>query len=152
MEYTTGAVGRCVCIRLHEDDKVYDSIQTVAEKEGIAAAAVFVIGGVKNGSVVVGPVDRDERPLKTIVKRFDDAREIAGIGTLFKNEAGEIKLHMHASIGKGSEPIVGCPRLGLDCWLVTEVVILELLGLNAVRAREGSGSGLELLKFLTPKK
>jgi predicted DNA-binding protein with PD1-like motif len=150
MEYTTGAVGRCVCIRLHEDDKVYDSIQNVAEKEGIDSAAVFVIGGVKNGAVVVGPNDQDERPLNTIVKRFDDAREIAGIGTLFKNEAGEVKLHLHASIGKGSEPIVGCPRIGLDCWLVTEVIILEMLGLNAVRAKEAGG--LELLKFLTPKR
>jgi predicted DNA-binding protein with PD1-like motif len=134
---------------LHEDDKVYDSIQKVAEKEGVSSAVVFVIGGVKNGAVVAGPMDQDERPLKTIVKSFDDAREIAGIGTLFKNEVGEIKLHMHASIGKGSEPIVGCPRLGLDCWLVTEVIILELLGLNAVRAKESGG--LELLKFLTPK-
>jgi uncharacterized protein len=149
MEYTTGAVGRCVCMRLHENDKVYDSIQEVAEKEGLSAAVVFVIGGVKNGAVVAGPVDQDERPLNTIVKKFEDAREIAGIGTLFKNEAGEIKLHMHASIGKGSEPIVGCPRMGLDCWLVTEVVMLELLGINAVRAKEAGG--LELLKFLGAK-
>jgi len=151
MEYTTGAVGRCVCIRLHEDDKVYNSIQEVAEKEGIGAAVVFVIGGIKNGAVVVGPVDQDERPLNTIVKKFEDAREIAGVGTLFKNEEGKVKLHMHASIGKDAESIVGCPRLGLDCWLVNEVIILELLGLNAVRAKEGVGTGLELLKFLSPK-
>jgi predicted DNA-binding protein with PD1-like motif len=133
-------------MRLHEGDGVYDAIQSVAVKEGINAAAVFVIGGVKNGAVVVGPIDADERPLKTIVKRFEDAREIAGIGTLFKNEAGEMKLHLHASIGKGSEPIVGCPRLSLDCWLVTEVIILELTGISAVRAKESGG--LELLKFL----
>jgi len=150
MEYTTGAVGRCVCIRLHEGDPVYGSIQSVAEKEGIAAGVVVVVGGVKNGAVVVGPVDQDERPLKTIVKKFNDAREIAGVGTLFKNETGEMKLHLHASIGKGSEPIVGCPRLGLDCWLVTEAIILELVGLNAIRAKEGA-EGLELLTFLTPK-
>jgi predicted DNA-binding protein with PD1-like motif len=131
---------------LHEGDSVYESIQSVAAREGIGSAAVFVIGGVKNGAVVTGPIDQDERPLKTIVKRFDDAREIAGIGTLFKNEAGETKLHLHAAIGKGSEPIVGCPRLGLDCWLVTEVIILELVGISAVRAKEAGG--LELLKFL----
>jgi predicted DNA-binding protein with PD1-like motif len=137
-------------MRLHEGDKVYDSIQTVADKEGLSAAVVFVIGGVKNGAVVVGPVDQDERPLKTIVKRFDDGREIVGIGTLFKNEAGEIKLHTHASIGKGSDTITGCPRIGLDSWLVTEVVMLELVGLSAVRAKEAGG--LELLTFLTGKK
>lgn len=147
MKYTTGAVGRCICIRLHEGDPVYDSIRSVAEKEALDAGVVIALGGVKNGAVVVGPINQDERPLKTIVKKFQDAREIAGVGTLFKNEAGEMKLHLHASIGKGAESIVGCPRLGLDCWLVTEVIILELVGLNAVRAKEGSG--LELLKFLT---
>ena len=146
MEYTTGAVGRCVCIRLHEGDPVYRSIQDVADREGINAGVAFVIGGVKNGAVVVGPVDQDERPLRTTVENFADAREIAGVGTLFRNEAGEMKLHMHASIGKGTAPIVGCPRLGLDCWLVNEVIILELTGVNAVRAKEASG--LELLTFL----
>jgi predicted DNA-binding protein with PD1-like motif len=146
MEYTTGAVGRCICIRLHEGDPVYKSIQDVAAKESVSAGVVFVIGGVKNGSVVVGPVDQNERPLRTIVEEFSDAREIAGVGTLFKNEEGELKLHLHASVGKGASPIVGCPRLGLDCWLVNEVIILELVGVNAVRAKEASG--LELLKFL----
>jgi len=146
MEYTTGAVGRCVCIRLHEGDPVYRSVQDVAAKENISAGVVFAVGGVKNGAVVVGPVDQDERPLRTTVERFSDARELAGVGTLFKNEEGEVKLHMHAAIGKGAAPIVGCPRLGLDCWLVTEIIILELTGVAAVRAKEASG--LELLKFL----
>ncbi|MDR3013709.1 MAG: DNA-binding protein [Chitinispirillales bacterium] len=146
MEYTTGAVGKCICIRLHDGDPVYGSIQDVAAKEGVDAGVVIVVGGVQNGAVVTGPVDQNERPLRTTVEKFADAREIAGIGTLFKNESGELKLHMHASIGKGTDPIVGCPRLGLDSWLVTEVIILELTGINAIRAKEASG--LELLKIL----
>lgn len=146
MEYTTGTVGRCICIRLHENDPVYESITNVAAKEDISAGVVFVIGGVKNGAVVTGPLDQDERPLRTMVEKFTDAREIAGIGTLFKNEEGTLKLHMHASIGKGTAPIVGCPRIALDCWLVNEIIILELTGINAVRAKEASG--LELLKFI----
>ncbi|MDR0330313.1 MAG: DNA-binding protein [Chitinispirillales bacterium] len=146
MEYTTGAVGKCICVRLHENDPVYASIQEAADKEGIDAGVAFAIGGVKNGAVVVGPIDQDERPLRTTVEKFSDARELVGVGTLFRNEEGEMKLHMHASIGKGTAPLVGCPRLGLDCWLVNEVVILELTGINAVRAKEASG--LELLKFL----
>jgi predicted DNA-binding protein with PD1-like motif len=125
---------------------VYGSIQDVAAKERVEAGVVLVVGGVQNGAVVTGPIDQNERPLRTVVEKFADAREVAGVGTLFKNEAGELKLHMHASIGKGTNPIVGCPRLGLDCWLVTEIVILELKGISAVRAKEASG--LELLKFL----
>jgi len=145
MEYTTGAVGRCVCIRLHEGDPVYKSIQDVADKENISAGVVFAVGGVKNGAVVTGPIDQDERPLRTTVERFSDARELVGVGTLFRNEEGEAKLHMHASIGKGTAPVTGCPRISLDCWLVTEVIILELTGVSAVRAKEASG--LELLKI-----
>ena len=147
MEYTTGAVGKCVCIRLHEGDPVYESVQSIAAKENISAGVVFAVGGVKNGAVVAGPIDQDERPLRTTIECFSDARELVGVGTLFKNEEGEPKLHMHASIGKGTMPITGCPRLGLDCWLVTEIIILELTGISAVRAKEASG--LELLKFLT---
>jgi predicted DNA-binding protein with PD1-like motif len=132
---------------LHEGDPVYASIQEVAAKEHLSAGVVFIIGGVKNGAVVVGPIDQDERPLRTTIEKFADGREIAGIGTLFKNEEGELKLHIHASIGKGTAPLVGCPRLGLDCWLVDEVIILELVGIDAVRAKEESG--LELLKILS---
>lgn len=145
MEYTTGTVGKCICLRLHENDPVYNSIESVATAESIEAGVVFVIGAVKNGAVVVGPIDQNERPLRSIIERFTDAKEIAGIGTLFKNEAGEMKLHMHAAIGHGKEIIVGCPRVALDCWLINEIIILELKGLNAVRAKEASG--LELLKL-----
>jgi len=145
VEYTTGTVGKCICLRLHENDPVYNSIESAAAAENIEAGVVFVIGAVKNGAVVVGPIDQNERPLRPIVERFAEAREIAGIGTLFKNEAGEMKLHMHASIGHGKEIVVGCPRVNLDCWLINEIIILELKGLNAVRAKEASG--LELLKL-----
>jgi len=146
MEYTTGAIGKCVCIRLHEGDPVYVCIQETAAKENISAGVVFAIGGVKNGAVVTGPIDQNERPLRTTIEQFSDGRELVGVGTLFRNEEGEPKLHMHASIGKGTAPITGCPRLSLECWLVTEIIILELTGVSAVRAKETSG--LELLTFL----
>ncbi|MFP4163009.1 MAG: PPC domain-containing DNA-binding protein [Chitinispirillaceae bacterium] len=145
MEYTTGSVGRCIVIRLHEDDAVYSSIEKVATDENIDNGLVFMVGGVKNGGVVVGPQNQDERPLKPTLERFADAREIAGTGTLFRNDEGTPKLHLHAAIGKGNAPLVGCPRQGLDCWLITEVVIIEITGIDARRVKEAGG--LELLKI-----
>ncbi|MDG5814465.1 DNA-binding protein [Chitinispirillales bacterium ANBcel5] len=145
MEYTTGTIGRCIVMRLEEDDAVYECIETVARKEDIECGAILVIGGVKNGGVVVGPSDQNQRPLKPIVKKFSNAHEIAGIGTLFRNEANEPVLHMHASLGKEDSPIVGCPREGLDCWLVNEIILLEIKGIDAKRVKEQSG--LELLKL-----
>ena len=98
-----------------------------------------------HGGVVVGPEKDDERPPRIRVERFEDAREILGIGTLFLNEAGQPKLHLHAAIGKGSVALAGCPREGADCWLVDEVVILELAGVQARRVKDAK-SGFDLLQ------
>ncbi len=147
MEYTIGTIGRCIVMRLHEDDHVYECIETTAQKEQLSHGVVLMIGGVKNGKVVVGPKDQNQRPLDPVLKNFSDAHEIAGIGTIFPNEKGVPLLHMHATMGKGDSPITGCPRQGLDCWLVTEIVILELKGIDAARVREESG--MELLKLFT---
>jgi len=145
MKYTTGSVGRVVTIRFEEDDPIYDGIVNVAQAEGIASGMVWLIGGVKNGVVVVGPSD-DRMPPIPMVKRFTDPREIAGIGTFFPDKNGVPSLHIHASVGKGDEVITGCPRKGLDCWLVTEAVIMEMKDLAAKRM-ENERSGFSLLEI-----
>jgi predicted DNA-binding protein with PD1-like motif len=133
--------------RLEDGDPIYASIESIATTENFSHAMVWIIGGMKNGKVVVGPRDQDPAatfPYQTMVQEFTDAREIAGIGMLFPGADGKAKLHMHAAIGKGANPIVGCPRLGADCWLVNEVVIMELCGIAAKRVRD-SVSRFELL-------
>ncbi|KMQ49451.1 hypothetical protein CHISP_3632 [Chitinispirillum alkaliphilum] len=147
MEYTIGTMGRCIVMRLHENDPVYKCIEETTEKEKLLHGVVLIIGGVKNGGVVVGPKDQDARPLSPVVESFSEAREIAGVGTIFPNSEGSPKLHLHATFGKGKTPITGCPRKGLDCWLINEVVILELKGVNASRIKDKSG--MELLKIFT---
>lgn len=144
MEYEIGKAGRIVVMRLQDGDPIYASIEGAAQKERIASAAVWLVGGIKNAGVVVGPKDKDAVPLQVMEERFSDAREIVGVGTLFTNSKGEPKLHMHAAIGKGSKVIAGCPRKGADCWLVDEVVILEIDGVSARRAVEAK-CGMELL-------
>jgi uncharacterized protein len=147
MEYEIGKPGRVVVMRLHDGDPVYASIEDVAKKENIASAAVWIVGGIKNATVVTGPKKQDVFPLETIDRHFDDAREIVGFGTIFTtSEGGRPTLHMHAAIGKGEEVIAGCPRKGADCWLVDEVVMLELTGTRARRMRSEK-CGLELLSF-----
>jgi len=144
MKYTTGSVGRVVTIRFEEDDPIYESIATVAQQEKIECGVFWVIGGVKNGGVVVGPSD-DRMPPVPVVEHFKDPREIAGIGTIFPDESGTPSLHMHATIGKGEKVITGCPRKGLDCWLVTEAVIMEMTGVKAKRLKH-ERSGFSLLE------
>ena len=144
MQYSVGQPGRTVVARLETGDSIYDSIHKIATAESIISAAVWIIGGIKNGKVIVGPKKDDEFPPDVIVREFSDAREILGVGTIFPDEEGMPSLHMHAAIGKEDNPLVGCPRMGADCWLVNEVVIQEIVGMHAVRANDPA-SGLALL-------
>jgi uncharacterized protein len=146
MDYEIGTAGRVVVIRLHDGDPIYASIEGVAEKERIASAAVWIVGGIKNATVVAGPKNQDVFPLETVDRTFADAREIVGFGTVFTNSSGKPRLHMHAAIGKGETVIAGCPRKGADCWLVDEVIMLEITGTAAQRIKNEK-CGLELLSF-----
>ena len=149
MEYSEGRIGRVFAARLTDGEAVYECIESLAAKEGVESAFVVVIGGARSGSVVVGP-ESPTGPVVPRVKDFDDARDLMGVGTIFPSDEGP-KLHFHAGIGSDEEAIVGCPRFGLDTWLVLEVVVVEMLGLAASR-RLDPESGLKLLRFLAPRK
>ena len=66
------------------------------------------------------------------------------MGTLFPNAAGQMKLHMHAALGRGDQTVTGCVRLGTDVWKVVEVVIIEIVGSGLSRKLDPS-LGIELL-------
>lgn len=144
MEYTTGRMGRVFAARFHDGEAVYAGIEQIARREKIESALVFALGGARRGRVVVGP-KQTTGPIQPMVSAFDDARELVGVGTIHPAD-GEPSLHFHAGIGRGQEAIVGCPREGLDAFLVLEVVIVELTGLGARRELDPA-SGLRLLAF-----
>ena len=142
MRYTQGEVGRVFVARLEEGESIYDAVEEIATREEIQAASVLAIGGMRKGKVVTGPVN----PTGKIVphcEEFDDARELVGVGTLFLSE-GQPTLHFHAGIGRGDSALVGCPREGMSVFLILEVVITVLIGVEAMRAHD-QASGLHLL-------
>ncbi len=124
---------------------MYDSIIKAAAEERIQHGMVWVIGGIQNGGIVVGPEDTHSRPPVPMATNFTDAHEIMGVGTLFPTNDGKITLHMHAAMGRADNVIVGCPRKGADCWLINEVVIMELTDVKAKRVKD-ERSGFELLE------
>ena len=144
MQYSVGTTGKVIVARLKTGDPIYSSVEGLAKKENLRCAVVWIIGSVSHGGVVVGPRNEGEFPLQVLIERFDDARELLATGTIFPNKAGAPKLHLHSAIGKGKKAIVGCPREGADCWLVDEVVIMEIVGVNAKRLKDAE-TGLELL-------
>ncbi len=134
MDYQTGKIGRVIVARGFEGEDLYHEIESIAAKENISSAAVIVVGGLRSGRVVVGPKS-PTGPIEPNFTEFDDAREIAGVGTVFRDAENDWPtLHLHAAIGRGDEVIAGCPRGGAKIFCVLEVVILEIEGLDASRA------------------
>ena len=72
------------------------------------------------------------------------AHEAAAVGTLFPDESGRPKLHMHASFGRGESVRTGCIRPGIDVWTIGEFVVMELIGVNLARKHDPA-TGFELL-------
>ena len=131
MQYQIGQTGRVVVARLSEGEDLYESIEAIARKEDIRAAAVLITGGIRKADVVVGP--KTEIPnIEPDFKRFTGPGEVLGIGTLYWDEEKPI-LHIHTAMGKGEAITVGCPRGGAEIFLILEVTIIELKGITATR-------------------
>jgi len=145
MEYAVGKTGRVIAARLFEGETLYESIEIIARKENVESAAVFITGGFRKADVVVGP--KEERP-KVVgkFKQFTGPGEVLGVGTLYRDDDKEPKLHLHTAIGKGDETIVGCPRGGATTFLILEITLIEILGIQATRKFDEE-TGMKLLNI-----
>lgn len=143
-EYTVGTPGRIIAARLFEGDDLYEAIEEIADIENVKSAAVLITGGFRQADVVVGP--KKEKPkIVGNFRKFAGPGEVLGVGTIYCDSEGP-RLHIHTAIGKGGETIVGCPRGGAKTFLILEVTIIEIEGIEARRKFDES-TGLNLLAF-----
>ena len=144
MEYDIAQPGRIIVARLFEGEDLYKSIEGLAALENIQAAAVLITGGFRNADVVVGP--KQEKPkIVGNLKHFDGPGEVLGVGTIYPDDAGP-KMHIHTAIGKDDGVLAGCPRGGAEVFLILEVTIIEIAGIDARRQFDPE-TGLNLLKL-----
>lgn len=144
MEYQVGKPGRIIAARLFEGEDIYESIESIARRENIKAAAVLITGGFRKADVVVGPKQEKPRIVGNF-KPFTGPGEVLGVGTIYWNDK-QPKLHIHTAIGKENQVMVGCPRGGASTFLILEVTIIEIDQVEAERKLDES-TGLNLLKF-----
>lgn len=151
MQYSEGSLGRVFALRLSEGDRIPEVIEQFAVDHQISCATVLYLGGSADKSrFIVGPAKTDGEKIIPLTHVLSGIQEIFGVGTIFPNESGAPMLHMHAAAGREGDATIGCTRAGVDVWLVGEVVILELLGLQGLRKKD-SRSGFELLQFPASK-
>lgn len=147
MRFTEGSIGRVFILRLEDGDVLNDTLEAFARDHGVVRALAFYVGGSSPGSkIVVGPDATRNDAVIPLFHTLAAAHETLALGTILPNEAGEPAAHIHAACGREGSATVGCARAGLETWLVGEVVLLELVGVEAGRALD-PGSGFELLEL-----
>jgi len=144
MKYQIGRPGRIVIARLEDREDVIGSIVSIAKKENIRAGYVSLVGGMREGGIVVGP-ETDEFPPVPVWKQLGETHEVTGFGTIFWQD-DEPKVHFHGTFGKKDMVKMGCLRRDSETFLVLEAVIVEIEGVNATRALDPQ-SGMVLLKI-----
>lgn len=145
MKACEGKVGRVFIIRLEDGDVVPGCIERFAEENGVSVGQVILVGGVGGGKVVVGPERSDEMPPQPMLLPVDGAHEVLGVGVLAPDEDGKPVLHIHGALGRSGQTMSGCLRPGVTTWLVGEVILYEILGVNVARVRDEE-SGFDLLE------
>ncbi len=145
MRFSEGSLGRVFVLRLEDGDVLNDALEAFARDQNLTRALAFYVGGSAEGSkVVVGPDAGRNDAVIPLVHVLSGPREVLALGTLFHNEEGVTKAHIHAAAGREGGATVGCARAGLETWLVGEVVLLEIMGTSACRETD-AGTGFELL-------
>lgn len=144
MQVAEGKINRVFTVRLEEGERLPDCIEDLARRRKIKSALVLLVGGARDGKLVVGPKKTTAKP-SVMVQSFSEGHEILGVGTLFLGDEGP-ELHMHAAMGRKQKALVGCIRKGIRTYLIAEIVILELAGISAARIRNPV-SGFHLLEL-----
>ena len=146
MKFSEAERGRIFIIRLEDGDVLHKCIEKFAFEHNIRAASLIAVGGADNGSrLIVGPKEDRSSVVVPMEYELEGAHEIAGTGTLFPNENGKPELHMHLACGRSENAVTGCARAGVKTWHVIEVILQELVGTDARRAKDAK-TGFELLE------
>lgn len=132
MKYQVGEAGRIILARFEDGEDILKNITSIAKEENIRASIFYLLGGITDARIVVGPADDVSQPPDPVWKDITESHEVLGIGTIFWYE-GEPKIHFHGTYGKHDSAKTGCLREKGKTFIVMEAVIVEIKGVNAVR-------------------
>ena len=144
MKAVEGKIGRVFILRLEDGDKIPLCIEQFAKENHIKIGHAVIVGGIGSGQVVTGPRYSDEMPPDPVLLPVDGAHEVLATGIIAPDEEGNPVLHIHGALGRSGKTLTGCLRPGVITWLVGEVVIYEILDVEAERIKDPE-SGFALL-------
>jgi predicted DNA-binding protein with PD1-like motif len=145
MNYQIGSTGRIVVAKFDDHDDVLGSLNDMAKKENIRNGVFWLVGGMREGKIVVGP-ETEDLPPKPVWKELGESHEVLGVGTIFWLE-DEPRIHFHGAFGKKDMLKIGCLREKAETFLVLEAIVMEVEGVNGVREIDPA-IGMPLLKLI----
>ncbi len=146
LDYSKAEIGRIFILRLHDGEIVHEVLESFAEENKIRSALCLFLGGAEDKSkLVVGPKNGDVLPIEPMTTLLRGVHEGCAVGTIFTDEKEKPILHMHGSFGRNDNAVTGCMRLGVEVWLIGEVVMFELTGSSARREKDPK-TGFEVLE------
>lgn len=131
MQYQTGTSGRVFYVRLDDGEDLHEAIKEIAVREQIRCAWFQIFGGLKRAGVVIGP-RKPVMPPEPVWTTIGDAREVLGTGTIFLDQE-KPAIHLHAALGHHGETLTGCVRKESTVYLVIELIIQEIVGIDVTR-------------------
>lgn len=144
MDYHIGTAGRIIVARFNDGDDIIGGLEEIARKENLRAACFSLVGGIKKGGYVVGPAT-EEMPPVPVWRDLNESHEATGFGTIFWH-GDQPRVHFHGAYAKHDHVRAGCLRRDSEAFLVLEVVITELVGIDATRELDPE-SGMVLLRL-----
>ena len=147
MKAAEGKIGRVFILRLEDGDTVPECIEKFAMEKGVKVGHAVLVGGIGSGQVVTGPRYSDEMPPDPMLLPVDGAHEVLASGIIAPDEDGAPALHIHGALGRAGKTLTGCLRPGVTTWLVGEVILYEILGVDAKRVKDDR-SGFALLNVV----
>jgi len=144
MKYKVGSTGRVVVARFNDGEDILAGLERIARAENIRAAQIQLVGALRKARFVVGPAE-DVIPPVPVWNELSAGHEVVAGGTIFW-QGDAPKVHVHGVFARGDGVKAGCLRELAQTFLVAEVLITEIVGVEAVRELD-QASGMVLLKL-----
>lgn len=144
MQYAEGKQGRIFLLRIDRGEDLMRELEEFSREKEIRVGTIQILGALLEGTLVTGP----EEPVLPPTPHFEEVTggwEILGIGSLFWGD-GAPHVHLHATTGRGTQALTGCLRGRGKVYIVIEVIITEILGIDASLVHD-PGTGLSLPTF-----
>lgn len=132
MKYQVGEVGRVILAHFEDGDEIIANLTAIVRNENVRGGIFYLLGGINEGRIVVGPTHDDVRPPEPTWREIVESHETLAIGTVFWY-GDEPRFHIHGTYGKFDSVKTGCLRDEARTFLIMEAIVIELTGINAVR-------------------